>query len=140
MTEQFTVLSQGVTGQIKPEHLFFSGQQLSLLHFRDFWQINNRLIRVSIFCITNCIDELDGQFAECNTCASAALGGDVTKVAGYEARFAGVGFPGETYAISYWNEDGKILIAAQSKAPVRPATFASDIIAARRNITSRSMW
>ncbi|MFP6578852.1 MAG: MaoC/PaaZ C-terminal domain-containing protein, partial [Myxococcota bacterium] len=51
----------------------------------------------------------------CKAVVDAALGGDVTKVAGYEARFAGVGFPGETYLISYWNEDGKILIAAQSK-------------------------
>jgi acyl dehydratase len=51
----------------------------------------------------------------CKAVVDAALGGDVTKVVGYEARFAGVGFPGETYLISYWNEDGKILIAAQSK-------------------------
>ena len=32
-----------------------------------------------------------------------------------EARFAGVGFPGETYQISYWKEGDKILLAANSK-------------------------
>ena len=44
-----------------------------------------------------------------------ALGGDTTKVARWQARFAGVGFPGETYAISWWNEGDKILVQTNSK-------------------------
>lgn len=44
-----------------------------------------------------------------------ALGGDTTKVGRWQARFAGVGFPGETYTVSWWNEGDKILVAAHSK-------------------------
>ena len=44
-----------------------------------------------------------------------ALGGDVSKVGRYQARFAGVGFPGETYTISWWNEGDKILVETHSK-------------------------
>jgi acyl dehydratase len=57
----------------------------------------------------------------CKAVVDEALGGDVTKVARYQARFAGVGFPGETYTISWWNEGDKILLSAASKdrgAPV----------------------
>ena len=51
----------------------------------------------------------------CKAIVDHVLGGDVTKVARYSARFAGVGFPGETYLVSYWKEGDKILIAAKSK-------------------------
>jgi len=51
----------------------------------------------------------------CKAVVDEVLGGDVTKVASYAARFAGVGFPGETYLISYWKEDGKILLEVKSK-------------------------
>jgi acyl dehydratase len=51
----------------------------------------------------------------CKAVVDEVLGGDVTKVARYTARFAGVGFPGETYVVSYWKEGDKILIAAKSK-------------------------
>jgi acyl dehydratase len=51
----------------------------------------------------------------CKAVVDHVLGGDVTKVARYSARFAGVGFPGETYVVSYWKEGDKILIAAKSK-------------------------
>jgi acyl dehydratase len=51
----------------------------------------------------------------CKAIVDNALGGDVTKVARYQARFAGVGFPGETYLTSYWKEGDKILIQAKSK-------------------------
>ena len=44
-----------------------------------------------------------------------APGGDTTKVGRWQARFAGVGFPGETYTISWWNEGDKVLVAAHSK-------------------------
>lgn len=51
----------------------------------------------------------------CKAIVDNVLDGDTTKVAGYAARFAGVGFPGETYVIDYWNEGDKILVRAKSK-------------------------
>jgi acyl dehydratase len=51
----------------------------------------------------------------CKAIVDKVLGGDVTKVARYQARFAGVGFPGETYLTSFWKEGDKILIQAKSK-------------------------
>ncbi len=51
----------------------------------------------------------------CKAIVDEVLGGDVTKVARYQARFAGVGFPGETYTISYWKEADQILIGANAK-------------------------
>jgi acyl dehydratase len=51
----------------------------------------------------------------CKAIVDKVLGGDVTKVARYQARFAGVGFPGETYLTSYWKEGDKILVQAKSK-------------------------
>jgi acyl dehydratase len=51
----------------------------------------------------------------CKAIVDHVLGGDTTKVARWQARFAGVGFPGETYQISYWKEGDKILVAANSK-------------------------
>jgi len=52
------------------------------------------------------------------------LGGDVTKVARYQARFAGVAFPGETYVTSYWKDGNTILL--QSKAKERDAMVISN--------------
>ena len=43
------------------------------------------------------------------------LDGDVTKVGRYQARFAGVAFPGETYVTSYWKEGDTILLQAKAK-------------------------
>jgi acyl dehydratase len=57
----------------------------------------------------------------CKAVVDDALGGDVAKVARYQARFAGVFFPGETMVTSWWNEGDRLLIQAQSKergAPV----------------------
>jgi acyl dehydratase len=51
----------------------------------------------------------------CKAIVDQVLGGDVAKVARYQVRFAGVGFPGETYQTSYWKEGDKILIQAKSK-------------------------
>jgi acyl dehydratase len=51
----------------------------------------------------------------CKAIVDKVLGGDVTKVARYQARFAGVGFPGETYLTSWWKEGDRILIQAKSK-------------------------
>jgi acyl dehydratase len=52
----------------------------------------------------------------CKAVIDAALGGDTTKVARYQARFAGVAWPGETYQIRYWREGDKILIEARIPA------------------------
>jgi acyl dehydratase len=57
----------------------------------------------------------------CKAAVDAMLDGDVTKVARYQARFAGVLFPGETIETSLWREGNKILINAKCKergAPV----------------------
>ena len=51
----------------------------------------------------------------CKAIVDNVLDGDTTKVAGWKARFAGVGYPGETYVISYWKEGDKILVEAKSK-------------------------
>ena len=39
---------------------------------------------------------------------------------GYAARFAGIGFPGETYLTSYWEEGDKILLRMDSKERSAP--------------------
>ena len=51
----------------------------------------------------------------CKAIVDDVLDGDTTKVAGWKARFAGVGYPGETYLTSYWKEGDKILIETKSK-------------------------
>lgn len=51
----------------------------------------------------------------CKAAVDNALGGDTAKVARYQARFAGVVFPGETIVTSLWNDGGRILIAAKTK-------------------------
>ncbi len=50
----------------------------------------------------------------CKAIVDDALDGDVTKVARYQARFAGVGFPGETYETSWWRDGKQILFATRS--------------------------
>jgi acyl dehydratase len=57
----------------------------------------------------------------CKAAVDAALGGDAAKVARYQARFAGVFFPGETMLTSIWKEGGTVYVASKSKerdAPV----------------------
>jgi len=51
----------------------------------------------------------------CKAAVDRALGGDVAKVARYQARFAGVFFPGETMVTSIWREGGQLIVAAKSK-------------------------
>jgi acyl dehydratase len=51
----------------------------------------------------------------CKAVVDDALGGDVAPVARYQARFAGVFFPGETMVTSYWREGNQILISSKSK-------------------------
>jgi acyl dehydratase len=51
----------------------------------------------------------------CKAIVDQVLGGDVARVARYQARFAGVAFPGETYRIAYWKDGAKrILLEASS--------------------------
>jgi acyl dehydratase len=50
----------------------------------------------------------------CKAIVDEVLGGDVNQVARYQARFAGVGFPGETYQVSYWKQGKQILLEAKS--------------------------
>jgi acyl dehydratase len=51
----------------------------------------------------------------CKAIVDDALGGDVAPVARYQARFAGVAFPGETYRIKYWKDGARrILLEAES--------------------------
>jgi acyl dehydratase len=51
----------------------------------------------------------------CKAAVDRALAGDVTKVARYQARFAGVFFPGETMVTSVWREGSQLLLASKSK-------------------------
>lgn len=51
----------------------------------------------------------------CKAAVDHALGGDVSAVARYQARFAGVVYPGETIVTSLWKEGDKLLIAAKTK-------------------------
>ncbi|MFQ5416341.1 MAG: MaoC/PaaZ C-terminal domain-containing protein [Myxococcota bacterium] len=50
----------------------------------------------------------------CKAIVDNVLAGDTTKVARWQRRFAGVGYPGETYAVSYWKEGDKIIVRADS--------------------------
>ncbi len=56
----------------------------------------------------------------CKAAVDSMLGGDVTRVARYQARFAGVFFPGETMVSSLWEEGDKIFLAASAKEREAP--------------------
>jgi acyl dehydratase len=56
----------------------------------------------------------------CKAAVDHALKGDVTKVARYQARFAGVFFPGETMVTSIWREGSTLLVASKSKERDKP--------------------
>jgi acyl dehydratase len=50
----------------------------------------------------------------CKAIVDEVLGGDVSRVSRYQARFAGVAFPGETYRVKYWKDgDQRILVEAE---------------------------
>ena len=51
----------------------------------------------------------------CKAIVDEVLKGDVARVGGFSARFAGVFFPGETYEISHWEEGDRILVEASCK-------------------------
>ena len=63
----------------------------------------------------------------CKAAVDTALDGDVARVARYQARFAGVVFPGETIVTKLWREDRKILIAAETKERKSPVISNSAI-------------
>lgn len=63
----------------------------------------------------------------CKAVVDTALDGDVAQVARYQARFAGVVFPGETIVTSMWREPGKISIAASTKERGTPVVSHSAI-------------
>jgi acyl dehydratase len=46
----------------------------------------------------------------CKAAVDGMLDGDVTKVRGFETRFAGVVFPGEALSTSVWREDGRLVL------------------------------
>jgi len=57
----------------------------------------------------------------CKAIVDHVLAGDVTRVARYQARFAGVAFPGETFLTSYWKEGEDLLLevkCAERDAPI----------------------
>ncbi|MBW1686771.1 MAG: MaoC family dehydratase N-terminal domain-containing protein [Deltaproteobacteria bacterium] len=56
----------------------------------------------------------------CKAIVDHVLGGDPTRVARYQARFAGIGFPGETCLTSYWEEGDKVLLRMDSKERSAP--------------------
>lgn len=51
----------------------------------------------------------------CKAVVDNALGGDVTRVRRYQARFAGVVFPGETIVTSIWVDGDRLLVSAETK-------------------------
>ncbi|TMK87076.1 MAG: 3-alpha,7-alpha,12-alpha-trihydroxy-5-beta-cholest-24-enoyl-CoA hydratase, partial [Actinobacteria bacterium] len=51
----------------------------------------------------------------CKAAVDNALGGDVTKVGRYQARFSGVVFPGETIVTSMWREGDQVILSASTK-------------------------
>ena len=51
----------------------------------------------------------------CKAVVDAALDGDTTKVSRYQARFAGIVFPGETIVTTMWSEEDKILMRSVTK-------------------------
>ena len=63
----------------------------------------------------------------CKAIVDEVLGGDVTGVARYQARFAGVAFPGETYRISYW-KDGEKRILLEAASVERNAAIISNAV------------
>jgi acyl dehydratase len=65
--------------------------------------------------------------AVCKAVVDKALDGDTTKVTRYQARFAGVVFPGETIVTSLWKEGDKILVNAKTKERDTPVITNSAI-------------
>jgi len=61
----------------------------------------------------------------CKAAVDAALGGDVDRVARYQARFAGITFPGETIVTSIWREEGRLVLSAKTRERGSPVISSS---------------
>jgi acyl dehydratase len=64
----------------------------------------------------------------CKAAVDAALGGVTARVSRYQARFAGVVFPGETIVTSVWREGDQLLLEASTRERGTPV------------ITNASLW
>ena len=62
----------------------------------------------------------------CKAIVDHVLAGDVTRVARYRARFAGVAFPGETFLTSYWKQGRQLLL--EMKCAERDARVISNAV------------
>lgn len=51
----------------------------------------------------------------CKAVVDTVFGGDTTQVGRYQARFAGVVFPGETIVTSMWKEGDRVILEAKTK-------------------------
>lgn len=56
----------------------------------------------------------------CKAVVDAALGGDVTRVTRYRARFTGVVYPGETLIVQMWLLDGSVVVNAVCQERATP--------------------
>jgi acyl dehydratase len=63
----------------------------------------------------------------CKAAVDSALDGDTSRVARYQARFAGVVFPGETIVTSIWRENGRLLLSAATRERESPVITNSAI-------------
>lgn len=67
----------------------------------------------------------------CKAVVDAELGGDVTRVAGYGVRFAGIVFPGETLRTSVWRGDGRlVLVTTVDERDNAPALTGAELVIA----------
>jgi acyl dehydratase len=65
----------------------------------------------------------------CKAVVDAELDGDVSRVAGYGVRFAGVVFPGETLRTSVWREgDRRILVTTVDERGDSPALTGAEMV------------
>jgi acyl dehydratase len=65
----------------------------------------------------------------CKAVVDAELGGDVTRVAAYGVRFAGIVFPGETLRTSVWREDGRlVLVTTVDERDGAPALTGAELV------------
>jgi acyl dehydratase len=65
----------------------------------------------------------------CKAVVDAELDGDVTRVAGYGVRFAGVVYPGETLRTSVWREgDRRVLVTTVDERDDSPALTGADLV------------
>ena len=56
----------------------------------------------------------------CKAVVDKALDGDMTRVAGYRARFSGVVYPGETLVTNIWDEGDHLLVTAVTAERGKP--------------------